>query len=69
MAQVHFRQGLRARELHLMLADAGFTGVQPDTLAPVHRRQWQAANWSERLRLAAAGGSRTFLLSATKPAA
>ncbi|WP_417766988.1 methyltransferase domain-containing protein [Stappia sp.] len=69
MAKVHFREGLKARELHLMLADAGFTGVQLDTLSCVRRRQWRAATWSERLRLAATYGGRTFLLSATKPAA
>ena len=69
MAQVHFRAGLKARELHLMLADAGFTDIQADTLSSVRRRQWQAATWSERLRLAATYGGRTFLLSATKPAA
>ncbi len=66
MRGVHFRKGLKARDLEAMLAQAGFTDIRVGALHGIKRRQFASASWSERLRLLAAY-DQTFIISARKP--
>lgn len=67
MAQVHFRDGLRAADLAPMLRAAGFEAVTTGALDSIRRHQWRSATWAERFRLLATYDGNTFIMAARKP--
>ncbi len=67
MAQLPFRDGLKASAVMRLLDEAGFIDIRHGELGPVRRHQWRAATWSERLRMLATYDGNTFIVSAAKP--
>jgi ubiquinone/menaquinone biosynthesis C-methylase UbiE len=67
MAQLYFRDGLRADKLVRMIEAAGFTAPRVAPLDPIRRHQWRSATWTERLRLLATYEGNTFVISAARP--
>lgn len=67
MAQLPFRDGLRAAALAEMLRAAGFEAIESGTLNAIRRHQWRSARWSERMRLLATYDGNTFIMAARKP--
>ena len=66
MAQVHFRNGLRAAPLAAMVRDAGFTEVCTGSIEPIRRAQRRAAGFARGLTV---GVYDDFWMTAVKPAA
>jgi ubiquinone/menaquinone biosynthesis C-methylase UbiE len=68
MSCLPFRDGLTIEDVTRLLRDAGFSDIRTGELTPVRSHQWQAATWSERLRMLATYDGNTFIVSAAKPA-
>jgi ubiquinone/menaquinone biosynthesis C-methylase UbiE len=67
MARLPYRDGLTLDDVTGLLRGAGFTDIRAGELTSIRRHQWQAATWSERLRMLATYDGNTFIVSAAKP--
>jgi ubiquinone/menaquinone biosynthesis C-methylase UbiE len=68
MERLPYHDGLTLDDVTGLLRGAGFVDIRTGALTPVRRHQWQAATWSERLRMIATYDGNTFIVSGAKPA-